>query len=56
MKSINILIMLLGHVILICFHHYHINIAGVNPLQFIGFVLLHAMWHYFTVKRAYIRI
>ena len=56
MKLTNILLTLLGHMILIGFHHYHINIVGVNSLQFVGFMLLHAMWHYFITKRAYIRI
>jgi hypothetical protein len=56
MKLTNILLVLLGHMILIFFHHYHINIVGVNPLQFTGFMVLHAIWYYFTAKRAYIRI
>jgi hypothetical protein len=56
MKSINILIMLLGHVILIQIHRYSMNTAGINPLQFIGFMLLHAIWHFLVAKRLYIRI
>jgi len=56
MKLINILIMLLGHMALIYLHRYHMSISGINPLQFIGFMVLHAIWHYFTAKRAYIRI
>ena len=56
MKSINILIMLLGHMILIYIHRYSMNIAGINPLQFIGFMLSHAIWHFLVAKRLYIRI
>jgi hypothetical protein len=56
MKSTNILIMLLGHLILIYTHRYSMSIAGINPLQFIGFMLLHAIWHFLVAKRLYIRI
>jgi hypothetical protein len=56
MKSINILITLLGHVILIHFHRYSMNTAGINPLQFIGFMASHAIWHFLIAKRLYIRI
>jgi hypothetical protein len=56
MKSINILIILLGHVILIHIHRYHMNMSGINALQFIGFMLSHAIWHFLVAKRLYIRI
>jgi hypothetical protein len=56
MKSINILIMLLGHMTLIYLHRYHMNVVGINPLQFMGFMLLHAIWHFLVAKRLYIRI
>jgi hypothetical protein len=56
MKSINILILLLGHAILIHFHRYHMAVSGINTLQFIGFMLLHAIWHFLAAKRLYIRI
>lgn len=56
MKSINILIMLLGHMILIQIHRYHMNTSGIQPLQFIGFMLSHAIWHFLVAKRLYIRI
>jgi hypothetical protein len=56
MKSINILIMLLGHMALIYLHRYHMSISGIYPLQFIGFMLSHAIWHFLVAKRLYIRI
>lgn len=56
MKLTSILLTLLGHMTLIYLHRYHMSIVGVNILQFTGFMLLHAMWHYFTAKRVYIRI
>ncbi len=56
MKLTNILIVLLGHMVLIYLHRYHMNTSGIHALQFIGFMLLHAIWHFFTAKRAYIRI
>ena len=56
MKSINILIVLLGHMALIYLHRYRMSIVGISALQFVGFMLLHAIWHFFTAKRAYIRI
>ena len=56
MKLTNILLTLLGHMTLIYLHKYHMSVVGINPLQFIGFMLLHAIWHYLTAKRAYIRI
>ncbi len=56
MKLTNILIVLLGHMALIYLHRYHMSMSGIQPLQFIGFMLVHAIWHFFTAKRAYIRI
>jgi len=56
MKSINILVMLLGHMTLIYLHRYHMSISGIHALQFIGFMLSHAMWHFLVAKRLYIRI
>jgi hypothetical protein len=56
MKLTNILLTLLGHIILIYLHKYHMSIVGVNTLQFIGFIFLHAVWHYNIAKRLYIRI
>jgi hypothetical protein len=56
MKSINILIMLLGHMALIYLHRYHMSISGIYPLQFIGFMASHAIWHFIIAKRLYIRI
>jgi len=56
MKLTNILLTLLGHIILICFHHYHINIIGFNILQFVGFMSLHAIWHALMLRKLYIRI
>jgi hypothetical protein len=56
MKLTNILIVLLGHMALIYLHRYRMSIVGISALQFIGFMLLHAIWHFFTAKRAYIRI
>ena len=56
MKLTNILVMLLGHLILIYIHRYSMSIAGINPLQFITFMLLHAIWHFLVAKRLYIRI
>jgi len=56
MKLTNILIMLLGHVILIQAHRYHMNMSGIHALQFIGFMLSHAIWHFLVAKRLYIRI
>jgi hypothetical protein len=48
--------MLLGHLILIHLHRYSMNIVGINLLQFIGFMMLHAIWHFLVAKRLYIRI
>jgi hypothetical protein len=56
MKLTNILIVLLGHMALIYLHKYRMSIAGISVLQFIGFMFAHAVWHFFTAKRAYIRI
>jgi hypothetical protein len=56
MKLTNILIVLLGHMALIYLHRYRMSVVGISALQFIGFMLLHAIWHFFTAKRAYIRI
>lgn len=56
MKLTNILIVLLGHMTLIYLHKYHMNTIGINPLQFIGFMLSHAIWHFLVAKRSYIRI
>jgi hypothetical protein len=56
MKSINILAMLLGHMTLIYLHRYSMSIAGINPLQFIGFMLSHAIWHFLVARKLYIRI
>jgi hypothetical protein len=56
MKLTNILIVLLGHMALIYLHRYRMSVVGISALQFIGFILLHAIWHFFTAKRAYIRI
>jgi hypothetical protein len=56
MKLINILIVLLGHAILIHLHRYHMSVSGVYPLQFIGFMASHAIWHFLVAKRLYIRI
>jgi len=56
MKLTNILIVLLGHMTLIYLHRYHMSMSGIHALQFIGFMLLHAIWHFFTAKCAYIRI
>jgi hypothetical protein len=56
MKLTNILIVLLGHMALIYLHKYRMSIVGISALQFIGFMLAHAVWHFFTAKRAYIRI
>jgi hypothetical protein len=56
MKLTNILIVLLGHMALIYLHRYRMSIVGISALQFIGFMVLHAIWHFFTAKRAYIRI
>jgi hypothetical protein len=56
MKSINILVMLLGHLILIHLHRYHMSMSGIHPLQFIGFMLSHAIWHFLVARKLYIRI
>jgi len=56
MKSINILIMLLGHMILIQVHRYSMSTVGINPLQFIGFMLSHGIWHFLVARKLYIRI
>jgi hypothetical protein len=56
MKLTNILLTLLGHVILIQSHRYHINIVGFNILQFVGFMSLHAVWHALMLRKLYIRI
>jgi hypothetical protein len=56
MKLTNILLVLLGHMALIYLHRYYMSMSGIQPLQFIGFMLAHAIWHFFTAKRAYIRI
>ena len=56
MKLTNILIVLLGHMTLIYLHRYRMSMSGIHTLQFIGFMLAHAIWHFFTAKRAYIRI
>jgi len=56
MKLTNILLVLLGHMALIYLHRYRMSIVGISALQFMGFMLAHAIWHFFTAKRAYIRI
>jgi hypothetical protein len=56
MKSISILVVLLGHMILIQAHRYHMSVNGINPLQFIGFMLSHSIWHFLVARKLYIRI
>ena len=41
---------------LIYLHRYHMNVVGINPLQFIGFIISHAIWHFVIAKQLYIHI
>jgi len=56
MKTIKIIMMILGNVVLTLFHRYLIEVSGFNILHFLEFVSLHALWTVITMKDVYIRI
>jgi hypothetical protein len=56
MKTIKIIMMILGNVVLVLLHRHLIEVGGFSILHFLEFVSLHALWTIITMKDVYIRI